>query len=131
MVQMNPCTCPESAAVRLNLRCNGSCSMNRPVANRISHGISRSKTSLGVRYSSTAPRKPPARLGRTSHHTRESVPFSSRRYPHMLPRDPGHIASVLVALALIDVTPSQTSVGKDTSVPPPATELIAPATDAA
>jgi hypothetical protein len=32
-----------------------------------------------------------------------------------------------VALAVTELSPSQISVGKDSSVPPPATELIAPA----
>jgi hypothetical protein len=49
----------------------------------------------------------------------------------MLPREPGHIARVLVAFALIEGIPSQTSVGNETNVPPPATELMAPATEAA
>jgi hypothetical protein len=40
---------------------------------------------------------------------------------------PGQIATVLVAFAVIESRPSQISVGKDSSVPPPATELIAPA----
>jgi hypothetical protein len=41
------------------------------------------------------------------------------------------MATVLVALATMDGRPSQTSVGKVRSVPPPATELIAPAAKAA
>ena len=39
--------------------------------------------------------------------------------------------SVLVALAVIDGSPIQIRTGNDMSVPPPATELIAPATKAA
>src|SRR5918992_2106656 len=46
----------------------------------------------------------------------------------MLPRAPGHSATVLVALATIGGTPSPTSAGNVSSVPPPAIELTAPAT---
>jgi len=49
----------------------------------------------------------------------------------MPPIDPGHSATVLVALAATDGTPSQTSVGNEMSVPPPATALMAPAATAA
>jgi hypothetical protein len=49
----------------------------------------------------------------------------------MLPSEPGQIATVLVALAVIDGSPSQTSAGKESSVPPPATELTPPARNAA
>lgn len=48
----------------------------------------------------------------------------------MVPTVPGQIATVLVALALIEGRPSQIKVGNVTSVPPPATELIAPAANA-
>ena len=41
------------------------------------------------------------------------------------------MATVLVAFAIVDGNPTHTSAGKDTSVPPPATELMAPATNAA
>src|SRR5271170_5667652 len=49
----------------------------------------------------------------------------------MLLTDAGQIATVLVALAVTEGRPSQISVGKETNVPPPAMELIAPATKAA
>ena len=49
----------------------------------------------------------------------------------MAPSDPGQMATVLVAFAIVDGSPTHTSAGNDTSVPPPATELIAPATNAA
>ena len=62
---------------------------------------------------------------------RGSAPASSRRYPHALPTVPGQMATVLVALAATEPSPSQISVGKETSVPPPATELMAPARKAA
>ena len=45
----------------------------------------------------------------------------------MLASEPGHSATVLVALAASGGTPSQTIAGKVMSVPPPATELIASA----
>ena len=45
----------------------------------------------------------------------------------MLPMVPGQIATVLVALAETEFSPSQMSAGKETRVPPPATELMAPA----
>ncbi len=48
----------------------------------------------------------------------------------MLPNDPGQMATVLVALAATESNPSQMSVGNVSSVPPPATELIAPAAKA-
>ena len=49
----------------------------------------------------------------------------------MLPNDPGQMATVLVALAITDGSPSQIREGNVTSVPPPATELMAPAMNAA
>src|ERR1700734_509984 len=48
----------------------------------------------------------------------------------MVPTVPGQMATVLVALALMDGSPSQISVGNVSNVPPPATELMAPATKA-
>lgn len=41
------------------------------------------------------------------------------------------MATVLVAFATIDGKPSHIKVGKEIKVPPPATELIAPAINAA
>ena len=49
----------------------------------------------------------------------------------MPPTEPGQMATVLVALAWTELSPSQISAGKDTRVPPPATELIMPAMKAA
>ena len=50
----------------------------------------------------------------------------------MLPSEPGQMATVLVAFAVIDGNPSHTSVGKETSVHRlGATELIQPARKAA
>ena len=48
----------------------------------------------------------------------------------MVPTVPGQMATVLVAFALMDGSPNQISVGNVSSVPPPATELMAPATKA-
>jgi glc operon protein GlcG len=48
----------------------------------------------------------------------------------MVPTVPGQIATVLVALALIDGRPSQINVGNVSSVPPAATEFMEPATKA-
>ena len=45
----------------------------------------------------------------------------------MLPTVPGQIATVLVAFAVTELRPSQMSVGNERRVPPPATELMAPA----
>ena len=49
----------------------------------------------------------------------------------MAPSDPGQMATVLVAFAIVEGSPTHTSAGNDTSVPPPATELMAPAMNAA
>lgn len=49
----------------------------------------------------------------------------------MVPTVPGQMATVLVAFALIEGRPSQIKVGNVSRVPPPATELMAPATNAA
>src|ERR1700733_6548059 len=49
----------------------------------------------------------------------------------MVPTVPGQMATVLVAFALMDGSPSQIRVGNVSSVPPAATELMAPATKAA
>src|SRR5580704_12981415 len=48
----------------------------------------------------------------------------------MVPTVPGQMATVLVAFALMEGSPSQISVGNVSSVPPPARELMAPATKA-
>ena len=49
----------------------------------------------------------------------------------MLPTVPGQMATVLVAFAVTEFSPSQISAGKEIRVPPPATELMAPARNAA
>jgi hypothetical protein len=48
----------------------------------------------------------------------------------MLPMVPGQIATVLVAFAVTPSSPRASRVGYEISVPPPATELIAPAAKA-
>ena len=45
----------------------------------------------------------------------------------MVPTVPGQMATVLVALALMEGSPIQINVGNVRSVPPPATELMVPA----
>ena len=100
------------------------------VANRIRYGTSLSKNAGGVQRNSSAPAIPPTRLGRIRMRNRGSASRNSRRYPHALPSVPGQIATVLVAFAVTEFSPSQISTGKETSVPPPATELMAPARNA-
>ena len=43
----------------------------------------------------------------------------------------GQMATVLVAFAVTEFSPSQISAGNEISVPPPATEFMAPARNAA
>ena len=105
--------------------------MNRMVAKRMRNGTSHSKSATGVDRSRIAPRAPPIRLEIESHFNLGATCPNSDRNPHMLPSEPGQIATVLVALAVIDGSPSQISAGKEISVPPPATELIPPARNAA
>ena len=105
--------------------------MNRMVAKRTRNGTSRSKSAGGVDRRRIAPIPPPIRLEIESHFNLGGTCPNSDRNPHMLPSEPGQIATVLVAFAVIDGSPSQTSVGKEISVPPPATELIPPARNAA
>src|SRR5438094_8703102 len=105
--------------------------MNRMVAKRMRNGTSRSKSEAGVDRRRIAPTPPPIRLEIESLFSLDATCPNSDRNPHMLPSEPGQIATVLVALAVIDGSPSQTSAGKESSVPPPATELIPPARNAA
>ena len=53
---------------------------------------------------------------------------SSRRKPCSAATDPGESDTVFVAFARIGSRPSQTSIGNVISEPPPAIELMAPAT---
>src|SRR2546430_4043391 len=105
--------------------------MNKMVAKRMRNGTSCSKSAAGVDRRRIAPIPPPIRLEIESHFNLGATCPNSDRNPHMLPSEPGQIATVLVALAVIDGSPSQTSAGKEISVPPPATELIPPARKAA
>src|SRR5678815_859995 len=98
--------------------------MNRRVAKRMRNGTSRSKSMAGVDRRRIAPIPPPIRLETESHFNLDGTCPNSGRNPHMLPSEPGQIATVLVALAVIDGSPSQTSAGKESSVPPPATESV-------
>ena len=101
------------------------------VAKRIRNGTNRSKSAAGVERRRIAPMPPPTRLETESHFSSGPVLPNSDRNPQMLPSEPGQMATVLVAFALMDGNPSQTSAGNEISVPPPATELIAPARKAA
>ena len=105
--------------------------MNRMVAKRMRNGTSRSKSAAGVDRRRIAPSAPPITLEIESHFNLGATCPNSDRNPQMLPREPGQIATVLVALAVIDGSPSQTSAGKEINVPPPATELTPPARKAA
>jgi hypothetical protein len=55
----------------------------------------------------------------------------SLQYPTALLSEPGQSAAVFVAFDIISGSPNATRDGNETSVPPPATELIAPAAAAA
>src|SRR5690348_11655171 len=105
--------------------------MNRRVANRIRNGTNCSKSLAGVDRRRIAPIPPPIRLEIESHFNFDGTCPNSGRNPQMLPSEPGQIATVLVAFAVIEGSPSQISAGKEISVPPPATELIPPARNAA
>src|ERR1017187_235586 len=105
--------------------------MNSSVANRIRYGTSLSKIAGGVQRNSSAPAIPPTRLGTIRMRNRGSAARHSRRAPQAPPRVPRPTATVLVAFAVTEPRPSQISAGKETSVPPPATELMAPARKAA
>src|SRR5579883_2645426 len=105
--------------------------MNSSVAKRTRAGASLSKMVGGVQRSSNAPIIPPAKLGAMRIRKCDSPARSSRRKPQAPPTEPGQVATVLVALAITEGRPIQTSVGKEIRVPPPAMELIAPARKAA
>src|SRR6476659_2095367 len=89
--------------------------MNRMVAKRMRNGTSHSKSAAGVDRSRIAPRAPPIRLEIESHFNLGATCPNSDRNPHMLPSEPGQIATVLVALDVIDGSPSQISAGKESS----------------
>jgi hypothetical protein len=105
--------------------------MNSRVAKRMRNGTIRSNMAVGVQRRRIAPINPPTRLGAIIARKCASDERISRRYPNALPTVPGQMATVLVALAVTESSPSQIRAGNETSVPPPATELMAPATKAA
>src|SRR6266436_2294361 len=78
--------------------------------------------------SSVAPTSAPSTDGIASRTSRRLPPRSSRRKPTALASDPGQSATVFVMLATIGSRPSHTKTGNDSRVPPPATELMRPAT---
>src|SRR5271166_714227 len=106
--------------------------MKMMVADRISHGTSHTKIVVGVLSSTHAPPIPPM-----MHVTSSGAIIGHDnllnccRYAPMLATCPGHSATVLVAFANFAGTPINISVGKLTKLPPPATALMAPATNAA
>src|SRR5262249_23013750 len=89
------------------------------------------KTYDGVRSKSAAPRTPPANDGRSSVRIQPRLFASSRRKPTAAPNEAGQRPIVLVTFATIGSRPIQSSAGKETNVPPPATALIIPARNAA
>jgi hypothetical protein len=91
----------------------------------------RSNVELGVRSSSHAPIPAPASDGMISSSSQRRAVASSRRKPYAEASDPGHIATAFVAFARIGSRPIHTSAGNEINVPPPAMELIAPASKAA
>jgi hypothetical protein len=69
--------------------------------------------------------------GITSSSSQRRTVRSSRRKPYAPASEPGQIATVFVAFATIGFLPIHRRAGKEMSVPPPAMELIAPASVAA
>ena len=78
---------------------------------------------------SHAPSSPPERLAASRNaSTRPLLLPSSPRKPHPALSEPGTSATALVALAATGETPAARSTGKVSTVPPPASAFIAPAT---
>ena len=102
------------------------------VETRISHGTSRRKVVCGVLSSVQPPRMPPSSAVMSSGIMvfRDSL-SNCRRYALMLATCPGHRATVFVTLAFTGGMPTNSKVGNETKLPPPATALIAPASRAA
>src|SRR5262245_11379746 len=98
------------------------------VAKKIRYGTSQANTRDGVSSSSQAPMTPPANDGSVPRTIQSRSPVSSRRKPWSAATEPGDSDTVLVAFARIGSRPSQTRTGNVISEPPPAIELIAPAT---
>src|SRR5436853_1130 len=115
----------------LSNRIMGSCAAKRMVAPRIRRGMSVSNVAGGVRSNRIAPTTAPAAEGKPNSKSHLRLSRISRRKPIILANDPGHMATALVAFAGIGARPSHTRIGKVSNVPPPATELIIPATNPA
>ncbi len=85
------------------------------------------KVSEGVFIRRRAPATAPTREERRKGKRRPFVCFILLLKPKAPEREPTQRATVLVMLATTGSSPSHTRVGKVISVPPPATEFIAPA----
>jgi len=105
--------------------------MKSSVAKRIKNGTILEKEESLVWVRSIAPASPPTTLTTKNLASHERMAPRCSRYPNMLPAVPRTSASVLVAFAISEPVPRRINVGKVTSVPPPATAFIEPATIAA
>jgi hypothetical protein len=97
----------------------------RRVDIRTSHGTNESNWRPLDRLSSSAPRKPPRRLGASRSRVRLSTKGSSFRHPHVLVIEDGKSATPLAASATSGDTKARRR-GKVNSPPPPASEFITP-----
>jgi hypothetical protein len=79
----------------------------------------------------TAPSAPPVNAGIRNTRSARSVVSRSSRYPFALAAYPGKSARLLVAFAVTGGMPAHSISGNETTLPPPAIELTAPATNAA
>src|ERR1700689_5644566 len=93
-----------------------SCAANRIVAPRIRNGTAAANQSVGVLTSKYAPTIPPTSDGTASISERRLTALNSRRKPIRLASEPGHSATVFVALATTGVIPVHISAGKGNSV---------------
>ncbi len=109
----------------------GSLSRSNAHASRIRYGTMCRKTDSLVCSNRIAPVNPPKSDGRERIQTRARFSVSCRRYAHELVTEPGQMATVLVALAVIEDMPLYSRAGNVSSVPPPATALTKPAPNAA
>jgi len=115
--------------IGLQDRCMGSWAMKSRVANRIRNGTMRSKRAGASSAAGARRRVRPPGWGQSA----TGSAARPRAFPPVAPgaaHRPGQMATVLVALAVTDPRPANEG-GKETSVPPPATELMAPARKAA
>jgi len=97
----------------------------------MSQGTTRAKVRLPTHKTSSAPSAPPTSDGSAIHRSSSRSPATSPRKPQKAPAPPGMSAIVLVALAATGETPKASSDGKVTSVPPPASAFMPPASAAA